>query len=65
MNLRTEEIDFSFSVPVTNEGQIDYAKWLFGLKGLTDYHLNVSLINQVGEGPVASRQFTTPEGGED
>ena len=64
-NLRTEEIDFSFSYPVTDESRIDYVKWLSGLKGLTNYRLNVSLINQVGEGPIASLLFTTLEGGEE
>ena len=62
-NLRTGENDFIYNFPVVDQSKIDYTKWLFGLKGLTNYQLNVSLINQVGEGPIASIFFTTQEGG--
>ena len=64
-NLRTEEFDFSTNILVTDQGHSDYTKWLVNLKGLNNYRVNVSLINQVGEGPTASLIFTTNEGGKE
>jgi hypothetical protein len=62
-NLRTEEIDFGHNVTVQDQSKADYWQLLDGLKGLTNYQVNVSLINVVGEGPVTSLLFVTPEGG--
>ena len=62
-NLRTGENDYIYTFSVVDQSKTDYTKGLFGLKGLTNYQLNVSLINQVGEGPIASIFFTTQEGG--
>ncbi|CAB4038266.1 Down syndrome cell adhesion molecule Dscam2, partial [Paramuricea clavata] len=61
-NLRTAEIDFGHHVAVQDQSKIDYGKLLDGLKGLTNYQLNVSLINVVGEGPITSLLFATLEG---
>ena len=62
-NLRTKEIDYSHDRNVHHQATVDYQQWLLRLKGLTEYQVNVSLINEVGEGPINSLLFSTPEGG--
>ena len=60
--LRTEDIR-RFEYPVSDQSKVEYHKWLPELTGLTEYELNISLINVVGEGPIATLTFTTKEGG--
>lgn len=62
--LRTGDIS-TFEHPVTEQSKIDYSKWISGLTGLTQYQLNISLVNIVGQGPITNLTFTTMEGGRD
>ena len=62
-NLRTEELDVNYHFPVSDQSKIQYSEWIYNLKGLTEYKLNISLINQVGQGPITNEMFSTPEGG--
>lgn len=64
-NMRTGKIDFSHDLPVKDQSKVNYVMDLLHLKGLTNYHVNLSLVNEVGEGPRASVVFTTLEGGEE
>ncbi|XP_028396320.1 uncharacterized protein LOC114520285 [Dendronephthya gigantea] len=60
--LRTKNIVYSLDIGVTDDETVDYECWLWNLRGLTEYRVNVSLINEVGEGPVNSVFFETTEG---
>ena len=60
--LRTGDIH-RVEYAVTDQSKIDYEKWIVDLTGFTQYQLNISLVNVVGQGPVTSRTFTTKEGG--
>ena len=62
-NLRTDSFEVYVNFSITRQDLASFDYTFTGLKGLTPYKVQVSLVNEVGIGPAANLTFLTKESG--